>query len=313
MSMTSSVQQGVILAAGRGVRLEPLSGIRPKALHPVCNKPIMQYQLEAMREAGIRRVWVVINPQGTAIADYFGDGRGLGLAIDYVLDEAPSGIAMSLARVERQLSGPFAVFLGDIFLVFDDFAKALEPMAQGAAGTIVVRRDDPEAIRRNFAVVSDAEGRVRRVIEKPASPPTQLKGCGVYVFDEGIFEAIRQTPPSALRGEHEITDAIQTLVDTGRPVYAVENVRWDMNINDRTDLLMCNLRVLHENSLDYIVGEGTQLGHGVDVSRSVIGDRVVIDAPVRLEECLVLSDTNLSAMTGVARRQIFANGIVCDA
>src|SRR5688500_4788501 len=98
--MNGTVQQGVILAAGWGSRLQPLVSTVPKPLHPVCNKPIMQYQMEAMRDAGIVEVTVVIGPTGEAIRQYFGAGSHLGIRISYVEDSAPAGIAASLAKVE---------------------------------------------------------------------------------------------------------------------------------------------------------------------------------------------------------------------
>src|SRR5512138_3091741 len=164
--MSSIVRQGVVLAAGRGTRLQPFSETRPKPLHPICNKPIMQYQIEAMYEAGIRDVCIVVGPSGQPIRDYFGDGRRFGPRISYIEDAAPAGIAASLALAEPWVDGPFAVFLGDIFLSLSDMAPALAPMDDGAAGTIVVRRDTPAAVRRNFAVVTEPGGRISRVIEK---------------------------------------------------------------------------------------------------------------------------------------------------
>jgi dTDP-glucose pyrophosphorylase len=304
------VEQGLILAAGRGTRLHPLSGIFPKPLHPVCNKPIMQYQVEAMRAAGIEEIAIVLGPSGGAIRAFFGTGARLGVRLHYIVDPAPSGIASSLACAEGWVRGPFAVFLGDIFLALDDIAPALEPLAGNCAGTIVVRRDTPAAVRRNFAVLTDAAGRVTRVIEKPAEPPTDLKGCGVYVFDQAIFEAIRRTPRSALRGEYEITDAVQILVDMGRPVYAADVVRWDVNITFPEDLLDCNLRVLREMRLPALVGAAAHIHSSARLASSIVGDGGQVDAPVMLEECLVLPGGRVSGIHQNARRHIFGDGLV---
>lgn len=312
-ALQSGVLQGVVLAAGRGTRLYSLSKIQPKPLQPICNKPIMQYQLEVMRQVGITEICIVIGPTGEAIRHYFGDGAWLGLHLHYIEDPAPAGIAASLALVEPWVKGPFVVFLGDIFLSLDNFSAALTPMTDGAAGTIIVRRDTPEAIRCNFAVITDDEGRVKRVIEKPANPPTDLKGCGVYVFDGTIFDAIRRTPRSALRNEYEITDAVQNLINGGRPVYAVDIVRWDMNITYPEDLLVCNLRVLREQQVDSLVGQGASVGSEVHLTSSVVGDRSVVDAPVTLSECLVLPDVEVTRVGGVMHRQIFAEGFVWGA
>jgi glucose-1-phosphate thymidylyltransferase len=281
--MRTKVHQGVILAAGRGNRIHPLSKLYPKPLQPVCNKPIMQYQMEMMREAGIEEMAVVIGPNGNPIRDYFGDGRRLGVKIDYIEDPTPEGIASSLARAEPWVRGPFAVFLGDIFLVCTDFNQALIPVENGAVGTLLVRRDRPEMVRQNFAVVTDNDGRVERVIEKPTDPPTDLKGCGVYVFDPSVFDAIRRTPRSPLRNEYELTEALQLFIETGNPIYAVEVVQWDVNVSYPDDLLACNLKMLREMNLDFLIGQGARIGSQTQILSSIIGDRAIVDSPVVLE------------------------------
>jgi dTDP-glucose pyrophosphorylase len=305
----SVVRQGVILAAGRGSRLHPLSAACPKPLQPVCNKPIMQYQIEAMRDAGIREICLVVGPHGAPIHERFANGQQLGVQLSYIEDPAPAGIASSLARTARWVRGPFIVFLGDIFLALGDLSPALAPIGAGAGGTIVARQDTPDAVRRNFAVLVEADNRVTRVIEKPAEPPTGLKGCGVYVFDQMIFEAIARTPRSALRNEYEITDAVQALIDMGRPVYTADVVRWDVNITYPQDLLACNLRMLREQRLESLVGSEARVSEQVRLSSSIVGDRAIVDAPVVLEECLVMPETLIDCQDGVLRRRIFSAGL----
>ena len=303
--MAHPIQQGIILAAGRGSRLQPFTQTRPKPLHPICNKPIMQYQIEAMRDAGIENIAVVVSPAGMLIREYFGDGRALGVRLTYVEDAAPAGIASSLARAEGWVRGPFALFLGDIFLALDDIAPALEPVAHGAAGTIVVRHDTPEAVRRNFAVLRAPDGHVTQVIEKPADPPTNLKGCGVYVFQPSIFAAIRRTPRSTLRNEYEITDAIQRFLAMGGPLFTAEVVRWDVNVTFPEDLLDCNLRLLDEQRLEHLVEPGALLHAGTRLRRSIVGAAAEIGAPVLLEECLVLPGARVPRLETAAQRVIF--------
>jgi len=304
--MSHRVGQGVILAAGRGTRLQPLSQLIPKPLQPVCNKPIMQYQIEAMHAAGINEIAIVISPTGEAIPACFGDGAQLGVRLTYLEDPAPAGIAASLARTEPWVRGPFAVFLGDIFLSLTELGPALAPLEQGAAGTLIVRRDLPAAVQRNFAVLVEADGRVVQVIEKPQRPPTNLKGCGVYVFDQSIFEAIRRTPRSALRNEYELTDAIQTMIGFGPPLFAADLVRWDMNITFPGDLLACNLRVLREQHGSGLVSPRAVIDVHAELIQTVVGDDATIGAPVRLEECLVLPRAQVRSFEGIRRRMIFA-------
>lgn len=302
------VRQGVVLAAGRGARLRPLSDGLPKPLAPVCNKPIIQYQLEAMRDAGVRDVAIVIGPNGGPIRARFGDGSGLGVRIEYVTDPAPAGIAASLLRAEPWVEGPFTLFLGDIMLALDDLAPAFEPLERGAAGSLVVRHDTPEAVRRNFVVVADETGRVSGVVEKPRGElPSDLKGCGAYVFDRAIFAAIRRTRPSPLRNELELTDSIQTLIDMGGPLYAAEVVRWDINVTYPVDLLDCNLRLLRDRGLGRLVGVGAWIHAGAELRRSIVGDGAIVGAPIVLDECVVLPGARVGDFGARRfRRHIFA-------
>jgi dTDP-glucose pyrophosphorylase len=267
--MMRCIEQGVILAAGHGSRFRPLSWYCPKPLHQVCNKPIIQYQLEAMRDVGVCNVAIVIGHNGLPIEEYFGDGQSLGMRIEYITDAKPSGISYSLAHVENWVKGPFLVFLGDIFLSFTSLWPALLPLIDGAAGSIVVRTDTLEAIRRNFAVVTDDSYRVTQVIEKPSDPPTLLKGCGVYGFNHTIFDAIRRTPRSPLRNEFELTDAIQVLINERQPVFAAEVVKWDMNINNSLDLLNCNIKQLTDCAKEFLIGESAIVGDDVHLRSSI--------------------------------------------
>jgi dTDP-glucose pyrophosphorylase len=314
--MHSQVRQGIVLAAGRGTRLQPLSRVYPKPLLPVCNKPIMQHQIEAMRDAGIEEIAVVVSPGGAPIVEHFGDGTALGVRIAYIEDPEPAGIATSLARAESWVRGPAAVFLGDIFLALTDLAPALAPVTAGAAATVIVRHDRPEAVRRNFAVLTDTDGRVRRVIEKPAHSPTTLKGCGVYVFTPLIFDAIRRTPRSPIRNEYEITDALQVLIDLaaadGQAVCTAEVVRWDVNVTFPADLLACNLRLLRERHVDRLVGAAARVSAHAQLRRSIVGDHAVVDAdgPAQLEECLVLPRVRVAHLVGYVRQRIFGEGVI---
>lgn len=305
------MKQGVILAAGRGSRIRPFSDHFPKPLLPICNKPVMQYQVEAMRDAGIDDITVVVGHRGEQIRGHFGDGGSLGVRMRYVVDENPQGIAASLLTARDAVHGPFALFLGDIFIALDDLAPAMRRMAErGADGAVIVRQEpDLDVIRLNFSVVADGDGRISRVIEKPADPPSNLKGCGVYIFTPSIFEAIDRTPRSSLRNEYEITDAIQTLVDMGTGVYSEELARWDWNITFPGDLLDLNLKVLGEQRLDYLLGAGAVVSENTQLVNSIVGDRAVIEAPSLIEECLVLADCRVDRNYGSIRRHIFADGL----
>jgi dTDP-glucose pyrophosphorylase len=175
---------------------------------------------------------------------------------------------------------------------------------------VVKREDDPAAVSRNFAVIHEADGRITRVIEKPTEPPTMLKGCGVYLFTPAIFEAIRRTPRSALRGEYELTDAIQVLIDASGRTYVEDLALWDVNVTYPADLLDCNLRLLREGRRSSLVGEGARVAAGARLTDTVVGDRAVVEGPVELEECLVLPDVRVAPEAGRVHRAIFCDGMV---
>lgn len=306
----TAVRQGIVMAAGRGTRLRPISDLQAKPLVPICNKPIMQYQLEAMRDAGITDIAVVVGPTSQDIKYYFRDGAHLGINLTYIDDPNPAGIAASLALAENWVTGPFIVFLGDIFLAMDDLTPALEPMADGAGGLIVVREDTLDAVRRNFSVELSPSGAITKVIEKPQDPSTNLKGVGVYVFHPSFFDAIRNTPVSPLRNEVEITDAVQNLINMGRPVWPTEVVRWDINITYPGDMLTCNLKLLRERKLENLIHEDALVGLDSQLTSSIVGPGAVVDVSATLDECLVLPGVRVEGVTGFVRRSIFTDGLV---
>jgi len=284
---------GVILAAGKGTRMAPFSQRFPKPLLPVCNRPILEYQIEYMKKAGIRDIILVIGHLGYAIARHFGDGEGFGVNIRYVEQEETLGIAHAVGRLEPYISSPFLLFLGDIFFITNDLSVMIDVMRKDKASAVlaVKKEENPEAIKRNFAVLLNEDGTVKRVIEKPRYVTNSIKGCGLYLFDLHVFDAIRRTPRTAMRDEYEITDAIQILVDDGFPVVTSEIVQQDMNVSYPHDLLLCSLEELKHLNRPYLVGKDCQLHPEVRLERAVLGDRVRVSTPITITDSIVFSDT----------------------
>jgi NDP-sugar pyrophosphorylase family protein len=282
---------GVILAAGEGARLRPLSFNQPKPMLPICNKSIIQHQIEYMLSIGIRRFLIVVGHLGRHIMEAFGNGSQYGAHIRYVIQEKPLGIAHAVYQLEDEVDGPFLLFLGDIFLV----PKQLDEMFQifrqrNATAVLAVKREEQlEYIKRNFAVSVSDSGRVNKVVEKPRYVKDNLKGCGIYLFDQPIFDAIRRTPRTAMRDEYEITTSIQILIDDGLPVYPAEVVAWDMNVTIPADLLECNLRLLDHMNLANLIGESVDIPSGAHISRTIIGDNVRIKNPINISRSLITS------------------------
>jgi len=307
---------GVILAAGRGTRIKPLNLYHPKPLLPVCNKPIMQYQVEAMRDIGVTDIKIVVGHLKDDITRYFGNGSSLGVEISYVEQTQMLGIAHAVAQLESVIDSPFVLFLGDIFSVQKDLPGMAEMFWARRAGAVlaVKQEPNPEFIRRNFAVILHASGTVTRVIEKPRYLTNNLKGCGVYMFDQAIFDAIRRTPRTAQRDEYEITNSIQILIDDGYPVYPIESIEWDMNVTFASDLLECNHMQMRHMGLENVIGEGVHMPEGTVIENSVIGNDVIIRQPIVVRNSLILKDVVIEGAENIERMLVTPEtAIHCDA
>lgn len=294
---------GVILAAGKGTRMRPFSEHWPKPILPVLGKPLMAYQLEMMASMGIRKVVVVVGHLGHEVVRALGDGSAWGVSIQYVEQEEMLGIAHAVGRLEAHVDRPFFLFLGDIFFVTENLDEMLIRFRRDQLGGVLAckREPDLEAMKRNFAVIAGDDGVVTRVVEKPRFPRTDLKGCGIYLFDQSFFDAVRRTPRTALRNEYEITDAIQIFLDDGYSVAAAEVVKADMNVSYPKDLLDLNLLLLEQRGGDSWVADGVEGVDGATLRRSVVMAGSRLGAGAELEECLCFPGATVPA--GRARRR----------
>jgi dTDP-glucose pyrophosphorylase len=291
---------GVILAAGKGTRIQPFSEHYPKPVLPILGKPLIQHQVECLREIGVRRVIVVIGHLGFEIVRALGDGRSLGMAIEFV-DQGPTlGIAHALSKLEGLVDRPFMLFLGDIFFLHDDLNRMVAMLGRDEVRGVLAVKEEPsvDAIRRNFVVLEDGDGFVRRVIEKPQYPPSRLKGCGLYLFDQHVFDAVRRTPRTAMRDEYEITDSIQIFIDDGHRVRAARVIRDDLNLSYAPDLLDINLKLLGERNH---IGRDVRLAPGCTVERSVLMDGVTVERPIAIRDSLVFSGVTVTSAVDLRR------------
>ena len=300
--------QGVILAAGKGSRIQPFSDRLPKPLLPVLDRPLLVWQIHAMRDVGIRDITIVIGHLGHHFVQTLGDGSALGVRLSYVEQENALGIAHAVAQLQRHVSRPFLLFLGDIFFETENLGSMLDLHARDDVHAVlaVKKEADVDAIMRNFTVDLDEAGFVRRVIEKPHCPRTNLKGCGLYVFDLDVFDAIRRTPRTAMRDEYELTDSIQILIDQGFGVLPAPVVENDLNLSQPPDLLDINLHVMRRAGMDRFVGPEAVIEEGACVERSVVSSGARIDRGVKLDECLVMAGETVRR--GAFARTIFASG-----
>jgi glucose-1-phosphate thymidylyltransferase len=267
--------RALITAGGRGTRLRPLTHTSNKHLIPIANKPMLHYALEAVAAAGIRDVGIVINPDtGEEIRRALGDGAEWGVAITYVLQEAPLGLAHVVRSAESFLRGePFVFFLGDNVVVggIRQFVERFRER-KDHCHLVLARVREPQ----RFGVAEVQGDRIVRVIEKPAQPASDFAVTGIYVYDTPIFEAVRGIRPSG-RGELEISDAHQYLLDHGYQVGFSEITGWWKDTGKPEDLLEANRFVL-DQMLD---AAGPVVRGSVD-ARSDVAGKVVVEAGARV-------------------------------
>lgn len=293
--MAEGKYQGVILAAGHGSRMGPFGERMPKPVAPICNKPLMLYQIEHLKGLGIDDIIIVIGHLGHRITQVLGDGSEHGVRIRYVEQQQRLGLAHAVGQLERHIDRPFVLLLGDIFFEVPDLGMMVREFeTHSPAAVLAVKQEtDVEAVKKNFSVLLNEDGTVRRVIEKPRHVPNMLKGCGLYLFDLPIFDAIRRTPRTAMRDEYELTDSIQILLDYEYPVRIAPVVEWDMNLTFIGDLIECCVYELNKRGEKSVVGEGCDINSGAQLIDTVIGKNVTITNTIRLERCVVLDGVTI--------------------
>jgi glucose-1-phosphate thymidylyltransferase len=267
--------KGLILSGGKGTRLRPITHTSAKQLVPVANKPVLFYGIEAMAQAGIAQVGIIIAPEtGEEVRGAAGDGSRFGVELTYIEQDAPLGLAHAVLTAEPFLAdSPFVMYLGDNLLQggIEDLVIAFRDSGPDAL-ILLTQVPDPE----NYGVAELRDGSVISLVEKPARPTTDLALVGVYMFTPSVFEAARAIQPSG-RGELEITDAIQHLVDRGLRVEPHIVRGWWKDTGRLEDMLAANRLVL-DTIESRIEGE---------LVASQVDGRVVIEPGARLERSAV--------------------------
>ena len=271
--------KGLILSGGRGTRLRPITFTSAKQLVPVANKPVLFYGIEAMVAAGIRELGIVVGETHAEIRAAVGDGSAFGCRVSYIMQPEPLGLAHAVKISQPFLQQePFVMYLGDNLLahgitsLVQEF-QLLAPTAQ----ILLARVPNPN----HFGVAELVDGRVVRLEEKPAQPRSDLALVGVYMFTAPIFEAVNAIRPSA-RGELEITDAIQYLIDRGHRVSPHVVTGWWKDTGKLEDMLEANRLILEtlERRIDGEISASSQLDGRVVVEKGAIVEDSVIRGPV---------------------------------
>jgi glucose-1-phosphate thymidylyltransferase len=317
--------KALILAGGAGTRLRPITHTRAKQLVPVANKPILFYGLEAIADAGIKDVGIVVGDTAAEVRAAVGDGSEWGLTVTYLQQEAPLGLAHAVLIAKEFLGADdFVMYLGDNLLKqsLRDFVERFEadreranvPTLEGGADTVpcaqILLKPVPDPNRFGVAELDD-KGSVVRLLEKPADPPSNLALVGVYIFDATIHEAVAAIVPSD-RGELEITDAIQWLVDQGLRVRTEILEGWWIDTGKLTPLLEANRLILEtlERRIDGEVDDQSEVDGRVVLEAGARVVRSRIRGPVTIGAGTVLTDTFVGPFSAIGRRCLIEASVI---
>ena len=289
--------KGLILSGGKGTRLRPLTYTSAKQLVPVANKPVLFYAIEAIVAAGITDIGIIVGDTRDEIRAAVGDGARFGARITYIEQSAPLGLAHAVMIAEEYLDGaPFVMYLGDN-LIAGGITGLVDEFRTLGCNSEILLAEVPTPEQFGVAELT-ADGKVRRLVEKPKEPLSNLALVGVYMFDDHIFESVRRIKPSR-RGELEITDAIQDLIDRGLDVHPHIVRGWWKDTGKLEDMLEANRIVLEglDSGLGSAplgtIGQGSRiegrvrLGEGVELVDSLVRGPVVIGDGARLENAFV--------------------------
>ncbi|MCC5620838.1 glucose-1-phosphate thymidylyltransferase [Nostoc sp. CHAB 5715] len=288
--------KALILSGGKGTRLRPLTYSGAKQLVPVANKPVLWYGIEEMVAAGITDIGIIISPEtGAEVQAKTGNGEYFGANITYIIQDQPAGLAHAVQVARPFLAdSPFVMYLGDNLIQLGELRYFLQQFSQQQPDALILLHsvDNPSA----FGVAEvDETGRVLQLIEKPKVPPSNLALVGVYFFSQVIFDAIANIQPST-RGELEITDAIQYLINQEKQVLAYNLQGWWLDTGKKDDLLEANRLILDTYLTALVVGEidsqsqiigRVQIGAESKVINCTIRGPVVIGSNCHLENCFI--------------------------
>jgi len=302
--------KALVLSGGSGSRLRPITHTSAKQLVPVANKPVLFYGLEAIRDAGIASVGIVVGDTAPSIQAAVGDGSAFGLDVTYIRQDAPRGLAHAVL-IAREFLGDddFVMYLGDNFIV-GGITALVDEFRSGRPDAQIMLTQVPDP--RQFGVAElDASGEVVGLEEKPRQPKGDLALVGVYIFTPAIHEAVVNLEPS-WRGELEITEAIQWLIDNGRKVRSTTITGYWKDTGNVADMLEVNRMVLEsaEPRCDGVVDAATELigrvviESGADVSGSRIVGPAIIGAGTRVTGSYVGPFTSVAADCAITDSEI---------
>ncbi len=290
--------KGLILSGGKGTRLRPFTYTGAKQLVPLANKPVLFYAIEDLVEAGITDIGIVIGDTGDQIIAAVGDGARFGARITYIPQDEPRGLAHGVLIARPFLGNSrFVMFLGDNF-IRDGIASLVEDFRRDDINSLIILTEVERP--QDFGVAELVDGRVVRLREKPQEPKSNLAVTGIYMFDENVWEALECIQPSA-RGELEITDTIQCLIDKGFNVHAHLLNGWWIDTGKMEDILEANRLVLEtiETRISGTVDKDSKLIGKVILERGAEVINSVIRGPVAIGEGTRVVDSYIGPFSSI--------------
>jgi len=292
--------KGLILSGGKGTRLRPLTFTQAKQLVPVANKPVLFYGIEALADAGIKDIGIIVGDTKAEIKEACGDGRRWGIKITYIEQDEPLGLAHAVLVSEGFLGrDSFVMYLGDNILK-SGIKSLVAEFKQKKPNSLILLTEVPNP--QMFGVAELRKGKVVKLVEKPKSPKSNLALVGVYMFDFHIFEAARAIKPSG-RKELEITDAIQYLVDQGYRVIPHLVSGWWKDTGKIEDILEAN-RLILENIATRIEGSvdsASKINGNVIIEKDVLVRNSTIRGPAIIGEKTEIVDSYIGPFTSIQR------------
>jgi glucose-1-phosphate thymidylyltransferase len=292
--------KGIILHGGHGTRLRPLTHTGPKQLLPIANKPMSQYCIESMKEGGIVEIAIIIGGIGAEkVKDFYGDGRKFGVNITYVSQDFPRGISHGIKLCEDFIGNEkFLVFLGDNIIQksIKDFSINFQK-SNAAASILLCEVDNPS----RFGIADIQDGKIKKIMEKPENPPTNLAVTGIYFLTPIIFDIIKRLKPSQ-RNELEITDALDMLLNENHIItYNMITDYWK-DTGTPEDIIHANGFIL-ENLSAYFHGkdDGTNIieGNIMVGKNSIIKNNSVLNGPIIIGKNCIIDGATIGPHTSI--------------
>jgi glucose-1-phosphate thymidylyltransferase len=306
--------KGILLHAGHGTRLRPLTHTGPKQLLPIANKPMSEFCLESMRDSGITEIAIIIGGNGSnKVREYYGDGGKLGLKITYVEQESPKGIAHAIGICKNFIGeDKFLVFLGDNII-----QKSIRNIAEkfesdsSSASILLCEVDNPS----RFGIADVKDGKIVKIMEKPKNPPTNLAVTGIYFLTPSIFDVIARLKPS-WRNELEITDALDMLLREGHKITYDTITDYWKDTGTPEDIINANKEII-KNMKPYFKGEKEE---NVSISGNVIvglGTKIKknckISGPVIIgKNCVLEENTIIGPNTSIGNNSVISKSDIQD-